>query len=362
MTIATSTLARKHRPRVLADVIGQDNAVEQLQDAIDQKSLSSSYLFSGRTGCGKTTLALIVASVLVCVKGTACGKCVGCKAGRSNPDIIHKDAATEGKVDDIRELVKLASVTPMFGKRVIIIDECHMLTGQAANALLMTLEEPPKDTVFILCTTEPEKLLPTIRNRCTHIPLLDVPTPVIVKRLIKIIKSEKGKVDKEAVKPGLKLIAELADGSVRQAIALLENVINTDLSIETVEKRFRASNKTQSNLYEAAASTVAAVLEGDITEAVKAIRSVDQRQLMYEISNLCDNVIGKMCGVSESNTYSMRLLRDLIKKRKLEVDIATLALYAAKVAEIKYENLYKSTLQNITVVFIYEYNSQRDSK
>lgn len=352
--ITTSTLARKYRPRTLADVVGQDNTIEQLEAAIKKKKFSSSYLFSGRTGCGKTTLALIIASYLGCSTGTACGKCPGCKAGRASPDFTHKDAATQGKVDDIRELMKLAQVSPMFGKRVIIIDECHMLTGQAANALLMTLEEPPENTVFILCTTEPEKLLPTIRNRCTHFPILDVPAPMMVKRMLKIIKKEKGSVDKEAVKPGLKSLAELADGSMRQALALLETVIDTDMSPEIIEKRFRASNKSQANLYEAAADVMAAVLEGDIAEAVKAIRKVDQRPLMYELTNLCDNVIAKMCGVSDSNTYSMRLLRERVKAKKLDIDIATLALYMARVSEIKYENLYKHTLQNITVVFIHE--------
>lgn len=357
MAITTSTLAQKYRPRTLADVVGQDNAVEQIQAAIDKKQFSSSYLFSGKTGCGKTTLALIVASLLACAKGTICGKCPGCKAGRASPDFTHKDAATQGKVDDIRELMKLAQVSPMFGKRVILIDECHMLTGAAANALLVTLEEPPENTVFILCTTEPEKLLPTIRNRCTHIPILDVPSPVMVKRMLKIVKAERGSINKEELKPGLKLIAELADGSMRQALALLETVIDTKMTAEIVEKRFRSSNKTMANLYEAAADTLAAVLAGDIEAAVKAIRQADQRSMIYEITNLCDNVIGKMCGVSDSNTYSMRLLRDRIKSQKLEVDIKTLALYMAKVAEIKYENLYKSTLQNITVVFIYEHSA-----
>lgn len=133
-SITTSTLARKYRPRTLADVVGQDNTIEQLEAAIKKKKFSSSYLFSGRTGCGKTTLALIIASYLGCSTGTACGKCPGCKAGRASPDFTHKDAATQGKVDDIRELMKLAQVSPMFGKRVIIIDECFPADTQVLMA------------------------------------------------------------------------------------------------------------------------------------------------------------------------------------------------------------------------------------
>lgn len=356
MTITTQTLANKWRPATLADVVGQEDAVQTIQDSIDSKEFSSAYLLTGGTGCGKTTLAFILAAILSCMKGTACGKCGACKAGKSNPDFTHLDAASSGKVDDIRDLCRVAYVNPMYGRRVIVIDECHMLTGAAAQALLITLENPPANTVFILCTTDPEKLLPTIRNRCTRLSLLNIPVPVMVKRMLSIVRKErkaKGKpVDKEAIKPGLRRVAELADGSMRQALALLEVVINSDLLPATVESRFRSSNKSLADNYTAAANTVAAVLKGDIMEAVKAIRSVDQRSIIYEVTNLLDSIIGKMCGYSDSNTYSMKLLREIIKDQKLEVDVKILCLYLAAVSEIKYENLYKTTLQNITVVFI----------
>lgn len=357
MEITTSTLATKYRPKTLAEVVGQDSVVEQIQESVATGSFSSAYLFSGRTGCGKTTLARIVAGHLSCEKGTICGKCAACKAGRSNPDIENIDAATDGKVDNIRDLCKRAFINPMYRTRVVIIDECHMLTGQAANALLVTLEEPPKNTVFILCTTEAEKLLPTIRNRCTSLVLHDIPSAVMVKRMLTVMKKEKKKFDKETVKPGLKMVAELADGSMRQALSLLENVINSDMLPETIEKRFRASNKSVADNYTAAARTVGAVLAGDIKEAVAAIRSVDQRSIIYEVTSLLDNVIGRMCGYSDSNTYSMRLLRQIIKEQKLDTDIKILSLYLARVSEITYENLYKTTLQNITVTFIYEHSS-----
>ena len=358
MQIKTSTLPIRHRPHRLEDVVGQESVVELIQESVDAGEFSSAYLFEGGTGQGKTTLARILASYMSCAKGTICGKCPACKAGIANPDITHKDAATEGKVDDIRALCKVAYVSPMYGKRVIIIDECHMLTGAAANALLITLEEPPRDTVFILCTTEPEKLLRTIRDRCTRMVLQPVPAPLMIKRMLRVIKQEKkGKIDKELIKPGLKTIADLADGSMRSALSLLETVINSDMKQETIEKRFRAANKSLADIYVAAADVVAAVLGGDIPSAVKAIRSCEQRSIIYELTNLLDNVIGKMCGYSDSNTYGMRLLRDRIKSQKLEVDVRILSLYLAAVSGIKYENLYKTTLQNTTVVFIDEQSS-----
>jgi len=356
MEITTSTLAIKYRPKTLADVVGQDSVVEEIQESVQSGKFSSSYLIDGRTGCGKTTIARIIAGHLSCEKGTICGKCASCKSGKANPDIESLDAATSGKVDDIRELCKRAYINPMFRTRVIIIDECHMLTGAAANALLVTLEEPPKNTVFILCTTDSDKLLATIRNRCTRLSLHDIPVPVMVKRMLSVMKKEKKGFDKAEVKPGLKLVAELADGSMRQALALLENVINSDMKPETIEKRFRSSNKGTADNYTAAAQTVAAVLAGDIPAAVKAIRSVDQRSIIYEVTSLLDNVIGRMCGYSESNTYSMRLLRQMIKEQKIETDVKILALYLARVSEIKYENLHKTTLQNITVSFIYDHS------
>lgn len=358
MAITTLTLANKWRPNSLADIVGQDNAVQIVQDSIDSGEFSSAYLLTGKTGCGKTTLALIISAALSCMKGNACGKCGACKAGKSNPDFKHLDAATSGKVDDIRELCKLAYVNPMYGRRVILIDECHMLTGAAAQALLITLENPPANTVFILCTTDPEKLLPTIRNRCTQIALLDVPAPQMVKRMITIVRKEykakRKELDKEAIKPGLRMVAELADGSMRQALALLETVINSDMLPATIESRFRSSNKSLVDNYQAAATTVAAVLQGDIKKSICAIRSAEQRSIIYELTNLLDNVIGKMCGYSDSNTYSMRLLRDIVKKEGIDIDINILSLYLARVSDIKYENLYKTTLQNITVVFINE--------
>lgn len=134
MEITTSTLAIKYRPKTLADVVGQDSVVEEIQESVQSGKFSSSYLIDGRTGCGKTTIARIIAGHLSCEKGTICGKCASCKASKANPDIESLDAATSGKVDDIRELCKRAYINPMFRTRVIIIDECFPADTQVLMA------------------------------------------------------------------------------------------------------------------------------------------------------------------------------------------------------------------------------------
>lgn len=352
--MSAQNLPVKYRPVTLADMVGQETPVETFQQMLATDRLSSTFLIDGHTGTGKTTFARIIARYINCKTNDACGKCASCKAGKSSPDIDYLNAGSDGKIDDIRQLIKRSSLAPMFKYRIVIIDEAHNLTGAAAEALLVPLEEPPPRTIFILCTTDPDKLLATVRSRCTRFSMQPVPSKLIVKRMLTVLKAEKVKVDKEKAKPGLKLIADLSDGSMRYALSMLEAVMHGNLSdVDYIESVYRKT-EAKVNVYDAAVATVCGVLEGDIKNAIQAVRSADQRSLIYELQTLLDNVIGKACGYNDGVNYSMRLLKERMRSEKIEFDLETLALYLAQVCSIEWNTLHKTTLMNITVSFIYE--------
>lgn len=232
------SLYRKHRPRVFAEVAAQEAAVDLLRREIGKGRNSHAYLFSGPRGCGKTTLARIVAKALNCSArgedGEPCAECSSCLsiASGNNLDVVEIDGASNRGIDEIRELKEHISLSPFSGKfKVYIIDEVHMLTDPAFNALLKTLEEPPQAVVFILATTEPHKVPATIRSRCQHIPFHRIPVGSIVECLESVSAIEGATLDKEA----LWEIARESDGSLRDALSLLEQALSTGLSSISLE-------------------------------------------------------------------------------------------------------------------------------
>lgn len=203
--IISSTLYRKYRPQAFADVFGQNEVVESLKKSIKNKSIAHAYIFAGSRGTGKTSIARIFSAEI----------------GTNLEDIYEIDAASNRGIDQIRELREAVDTLPMSSPyKVYIIDEVHMLTKDAFNALLKTLEEPPKHVIFILATTEKEKVLPTVISRCQ---VFDFKLAVLdpLKELIKkIAKSEKRKIDNESIE----FIAKLGDGSFRDALSYLQRV------------------------------------------------------------------------------------------------------------------------------------------
>src|ERR1700761_6402069 len=167
-----ASLYRRHRPRTFADVVGQEHVVRTLRNAIEQGRVHHAYLFVGSRGTGKTSMAKILASCLNCVNGptvSTCGECDSCVAiaDATSLDVIEMDAASNNSVDDIRDLREKVAYAPVSGRhKVYILDEAHMLSSQAWNAFLKTLEEPPPRTIFVLATTEAQKVLPTVVDRC----------------------------------------------------------------------------------------------------------------------------------------------------------------------------------------------------
>jgi DNA polymerase-3 subunit gamma/tau len=220
-------LARKWRPRSFDTLVGQDHVVRALTNALTQQRLHHAYLFTGTRGVGKTTLARILAKALNCeigVTATPCGKCSACveiDSGRF-VDLIEVDAATNTKVEEMRQLLENAVYTPTRGRfKVYVIDEVHMLSNNAFNAMLKTLEEPPEHVKFILATTDPQKIPVTVLSRCLQFNLKQMPPVAITGHLAGILQSEG--IDSE---PGaLALIAKAAHGSMRDALSLLDQAI-----------------------------------------------------------------------------------------------------------------------------------------
>jgi len=219
-------LYRKYRPQTLQEVVGQEHVKKALANAINLNKISHAYLFTGPRGTGKTSAARILAKSLNCKEGptvTPCGKCPSCSDIMSSTpmDVIEIDAASNRSVEDARNILEKIQYIPVNGKyKIYIIDEVHMLTPQAFNALLKTLEEPPENVIFILATTEPQKVLETITSRCQRFDFRRITTDDIVNHLKNISKKEKIKIDDDA----LFTIAKNAAGGMRDALALLDQV------------------------------------------------------------------------------------------------------------------------------------------
>jgi len=223
----SQVLARKYRPQHFSDLVGQDAIAKTLSLALDSNKLSHAYLFSGIRGGGKTSTARIFAKALLCEKGptsTPCDKCEQCimaKEGR-HIDIIELDAASNRGIDDIKELIEQTKYKPSLGKfKIFIIDEVHMLTTQAFNALLKTLEEPPEFVKFILATTDPLKLPATILSRVQHFRFKKIPQRVVKNHLAFILNKEGIEFEESA----LDIIARSGEGSIRDSLTLLDQAI-----------------------------------------------------------------------------------------------------------------------------------------
>lgn len=267
-------LYRKYRPTNFADLVGQNEISSIIKNAILSDRISHAYLFSGPRGTGKTSTAKIIAKMINCSnlseEGIPCDKCPSCLNFNSNTDIVEIDAASNNGVDEIRELRDKVNLVPTYGKyKIYIIDEVHMLTTQAFNALLKTLEEPPKHVIFILATTEYYKIPVTVSSRCQKFQFLKFSNEDIVNRLVYIAEKENININKDA----LVEVARLSDGGLRDAINMLDQLSSYKNDNINVEDVYKLSGVIS---YSDFADLVLSIYYNKVVDIVDFVESIDK--------------------------------------------------------------------------------------
>ena len=292
--MAYKALYRTYRPTTFKEVAGQAHIVKTLKNALACNKIAHAYLFCGPRGTGKTTMAKLLAKALNCEEGMGhqcnhCSNCIAINEG-SHPDVIEIDAASNNGVEDVRDIIERVKYSPIKGKyKVYIIDEVHMMSPNAFNALLKTLEEPPANVIFILATTEPHKVLPTILSRCQRYDFSKVDDKSLAERLKEILDTENVSYTEDA----LDLIISLCDGGVRDALSLLDQAIaycGNKITRTDIEDIFGIVS------IEEVCNLILSIYKGEIKEVLEKINYLiehgsDIRRLTSDFLEVCKDII-----------------------------------------------------------------------
>lgn len=337
---------RKYRPKTFEDLLGQEHITEILKNAARQDKFSHAYLFYGPRGSGKTTTARLIAKLVNCEtrqadkkfkdRGEPCNKCRPCQeidAGRAL-DVIEIDAASNRGIDEIRSLQEGVRLSPIsYKNKVFIIDEVHMLTREASNALLKTLEEPPTHAIFILATTEYEKIPATISSRAQRFHFHKLTLDEILKKLRIIVKSEKLRVNGEA----LELISALAEGSLRDAESLLDQITSLDQNVELKDVE-RIAGKIG---YKKTAKLAGYLIKNELENALNNLNEIDQGG--YNLTQFAKDLIHYL---RRALTLKMNPKIDELYKKELTNDeLKSLKEHASLLNETKHIALLKSLIR-----------------
>lgn len=293
--MAYKALYRSYRPQNFEELAGQQHIVKTLKNAVRQNKIAHAYLFCGPRGTGKTTVAKILAKAINCTcenkENIPCDECENCISimNGTHPDIVEIDAASNNGVDEVRDLIEKVKYAPIEGRfKVYIIDEVHMMSTGAFNALLKTLEEPPAHVVFVLATTEPHKILPTIISRCQRFDFSKINDKFIVERLETVLNGENIQCEREA----LELVASLADGGMRDALSILEQCLaySSHLTVKDINEIYGIVSSTQK------LSFLKSLMNKDIPTILNRIEEmfqtgIDVKRLTIDLIDILKDII-----------------------------------------------------------------------
>jgi len=329
--MAYKALYRTYRPQTFEEVAGQKHIIRTLRNALANNKIAHAYLFCGPRGTGKTTMAKLFAKALNCEQGIGCqcNECSNCKEiiEGSHPDVIEIDAASNNGVEQVRDLIDKVNYLPIKGRyKVYIIDEVHMMTANAFNALLKTLEEPPAHVIFILATTEPHNIIPTILSRCQRYDFTKVADGDIEQRMITVLKKEGVQYDKAAVRA----IISLADGGMRDALSILDQILaysNNTLSVQDVYSIFGLISTKEK------IALIKDINLGDVSSTLERVKSfseggIDISRLTQDILEILKDVLiykktKEVSELSVLNEEDAQSLSSELEIRKLHEMIGT---------------------------------------
>lgn len=332
---SSENLTTTYRPKELKDVYGQKQSVATLLGTFKRGKIPSTMLFSGHYGCGKTTMAMIYARMANCATHNLCGKCFSCGFGDRHPDIVYHDCGTDGKIDDIRGLISKSRASPSTQKRFIIVDEVHLLRDQPEKALLVESENPAPNTVWVFCTTNPEKLAKTLVSRCLHLAVRPIEPEILVERMVEVAELEGVKVKKSA-KKAITTIAQSSNGSMREALAKLDAFLSVLASGDEYDPEVLSSfmSNEDSAIDAVAAHVVAGILDLNMKYTISAIRQSNgnARAIMIKARWLLDFLIGKQTGTAKWGGEAYKAFEKIGVKK---IDLTLLVLTQHMLAELE---------------------------